>query len=118
MAGNELDPPFYLLLAQSQLPVQPASAPVPTTLCHPVIQYHFADDPVHAILPASDAETVIILDFNPAAQTPVAQSLRKTLAVSSVKVMEAPGAAVAAKDEPKRNNKMYIVETVATADEE
>jgi len=48
----------------------------------------------------------------------VALSLRKNLAVTSVKVTDAPGAGVAAREgEPKRNDKMYIIETITTSDD-
>lgn len=118
MGSNELEPPFYVLVAHTQLPSYSVAGPGPTTLSHPTIQYHFADDPSHAILPSSDAETVIVLDYTSPAATPVAESLRKALAVTGVKMSEAPGTAVGTKDgDLKRNNKMYVVETMSLSEE-
>ncbi|TDL28681.1 hypothetical protein BD410DRAFT_781205 [Rickenella mellea] len=95
--------PYYILLSQ------PSSS-----LVHPAIQYHFADDPPISLLPSSPGETVLVLDYDPSSSNPpAAQSLSTNTAVTSVKVTDAPGAAVAKEGEPKRNDKMFIIETIA-----
>lgn len=110
--SDEIEPPYYVLLSQTRLPGH-AIAPGPTSFIHPVIEYHFADDPPHILLPNSPSESVIILDYD-GSSTPIAQSLHKSLAVNAVKVSEAPGAAVAAvrEGQSNRNDKMYVIEII------
>ncbi|KAJ6534418.1 hypothetical protein B0H10DRAFT_2246920 [Mycena sp. CBHHK59/15] len=87
-----MDPPFYILCARTSL-----AAPTPApALVHPAIQYHYADDPPLALLPIPQST------FSPA------------VAVTALRIEEAPGAAADAV--PRRNDRMYIVETTAAAD--
>ncbi|KIK71202.1 hypothetical protein GYMLUDRAFT_132526, partial [Collybiopsis luxurians FD-317 M1] len=92
-------PPYYILFS-----TQPASS---STLGHPTIQYHYADDSPLALLPQHPDEHVLLLDYDPNSQKPIVTSTSRTLAVTGVKIGEAPGAAVA---EDKRNDRMYIIE--------
>ncbi|KAI0639328.1 hypothetical protein C8Q77DRAFT_1152311 [Trametes polyzona] len=107
---TSLYPPYYLLVSHSQPLSDPAVAPS-TSLSHPVIEYHYADDAPNSLLPQFPGEHVLVLDYDPARPaSPVVQSLSPDLAVSAVKVADAPGAAVAG--EPAlRNNSMYLIET-------
>ncbi|KAI0669977.1 hypothetical protein C8Q78DRAFT_157696 [Trametes maxima] len=104
------DPPYYVLIAHSQALSNPA-APPSSSLSHPVIEYHYADDPPASLLPQYPGEHVLVLDYDPArSASPTAKSLSPDLAVSAVKVADAPGAAVAG--EPAlRNNSIYVIES-------
>ncbi|KAH9944450.1 uncharacterized protein BXZ73DRAFT_73963 [Epithele typhae] len=101
-------PAYYVLVAQTNAlnPVTAAS----TTLGHPAIEYHYADDSPAALLPQFPGEHVLVLDYDSARPGPPAvKSLSQDLIVSSLKVSDAPGAAVAG--EPAlRNNNIYVVE--------
>ncbi|KAI0735247.1 hypothetical protein C8Q76DRAFT_791816 [Earliella scabrosa] len=110
-ASPSTDPPYYLLVAHSQS-LLTASAPASTSLSHPLIEYHYADDPPDSLLPKQPGEHVLVLDYDPARPgPPTVKSLSPDLVVSAVKVTDAPGAAVAG--EPAlRNNSMYIIETM------
>lgn len=100
------EPPFYLL-------TQPTSSQGIANFNHPFIEYHFADDHPSALLPTSDAENVIIVDYEDIDSSPVVQSLHPNLAIAGVKVT-APGPAPPLRDgEPKRNDRMYIIETLS-----
>ena len=105
------DPPYYVLIAHSQS-LNISSVPASSSLSHPVIEYHFADDPAQSLLPQYPGEHVLVLDYDPARPgTPTVKSLSADLVVSAVKVADAPGAAVAG--EPAlRNNNMYVIETM------
>ncbi|KAJ6627219.1 hypothetical protein B0H10DRAFT_2210610 [Mycena sp. CBHHK59/15] len=104
-----MDPPFYILCARTSL-----AAPTPApALVHPAIQYHYADDPPLALLP-HPAEHVLVLDFRPPAPAPTVHSFSPAVAVTALRIEEAPGAAADAV--PRRNDRMYIVETTAAAD--
>ncbi|KAJ7139834.1 hypothetical protein C8R44DRAFT_867935 [Mycena epipterygia] len=99
-----MHPPFYILCAR------PA-------LVHPVIQHHYADDSPVALIPHGQ-EHVLVLDYDPNGPAPpTVQSISPSVAVTGLRVEEAPGAAAAAADEgdPARNDRMYIVETTTTA---
>ncbi|KAJ3801648.1 hypothetical protein GGU11DRAFT_813900 [Lentinula aff. detonsa] len=92
-----MDPPYYILFS-----TQPASS---SSLGHPTIQYQYADDSPLALLPQHPDEHVLLLDYD---QTlPTVNSTSRTLAVTGIKVEEAPGAAVA---ENRHNDRMYIIE--------
>lgn len=105
------DPPYYVLISHSQSLASPA--PASSSLCHPIIEYHYADDPPASLLPQHPAEHVLVLDYEPAQSglaAPTVKSLSPALIVSALKVTDAPGAAVAG--EPAlRNNSMYVIET-------
>src|SRR5262245_34815272 len=102
-------PPYYILVSQSPLPPHIPGAPS-AALSHPIIQYYYADDSPLSLLPQSVDDHVVILDYHPAAPTPTAKSISRNLAVTGLKVAEAPGAA-AADDDLKKNDRMYILET-------
>ncbi|RPD63017.1 hypothetical protein L227DRAFT_651302 [Lentinus tigrinus ALCF2SS1-6] len=110
-ASPSTGPPYYLLIAHSQSLNNP-SVPASTSLSHPVIEYHYADDPANTLLPRYPGEHVLVLDYDPARPgTPTVKSLSADLVISAVKVADAPGAAVAG--EPAlRNNNMYVIETM------
>ena len=97
---------MYLLL-------QPQSTSTPANFIHPTIEYHFADDPSSALLPTSEKENVIILDYQGPDSTPIAQSLHPELAISGVRVADTPGSSSAPRDSDMvQNNMIYIVEIV------
>ena len=110
-------PPHYVLVSQTPL-VSTSTAPGPSfkSFSHPVIEYHYADDLPHALLPRSTQEHVLVLDYDSAsASQPVAQSLSTDLAVLDVKVTDAPAASSVTDDAPipRRNGKIYVIETTA-----
>ncbi|KAA1468658.1 hypothetical protein DENSPDRAFT_834050 [Dentipellis sp. KUC8613] len=104
--------PYYILVSHS---CQNPNAPTPT-LTHPTIQYHYADDmPLH-ILPTSRDEQVLVLDRDPLhPEFPRGQSITGNIAVTGVKVTDAPG--VGADDDPEYSNRMFILETTKLCDE-
>jgi hypothetical protein len=117
--GNVTDlgmmaPPYYILVSQSSLPPHASGAPS-AALSHPIIQYYYADDSPLSLLPQSVDDHVVILDYHPTAPTPAAKSISRNLAVTGLKVAEAPGAA-AAEDDLKKNDRMYILETTTGED--
>lgn len=105
-------PPYYVLVSQPPvLAEQSAPTASYTTFSHPTVEYHYADDLPHALLPRSPGEHVLVLDYDPyGASCPVAQSLSTDLAVTGVKVTEAPGAATV-EDDGLRNKQIYVLET-------
>lgn len=105
-------PPFYILVAHSAHTTT-SSAPT-TTLSHPVIEYHYANEgSPHDLLPRTPGEQVLVLDYDPSQITNIfSRSVAGNTAVTGVKVTDAPGAGGADVD-PSRNNKMYIIETMA-----
>ncbi|KAJ3790241.1 hypothetical protein GGU10DRAFT_178497 [Lentinula aff. detonsa] len=94
-----MDPPYYILFS-----TQPASS---SSLGHPTIQYQYADDSPLALLPQHPDEHVLLLDYDQTSPVPTVNSTSRTLAVTGIKVEEAPGAAVA---ENRHNDRMYIIE--------
>jgi hypothetical protein len=114
-------PPFYILLSHST--VRDDETPSSTslkTLGHPIIQYHYADDSPLALVPQNPDEHVLVLDYDPSStpsNVPTVKSISRTMAVTGVKVSEAPGAAAAHEElKIKRNDKMYILETWSTTE--
>ncbi|KAI0094688.1 hypothetical protein BDY19DRAFT_36437 [Irpex rosettiformis] len=106
---STLEPPSYVLI--SHCLTSPSVAGPSTTLSHATIEYHYADDSPHDLLPRTPGEHVLVLDYDPAqVPLPTAQSLSPDLAVQGVKVADAPGAGVTP-DEGPRNNKIYVIET-------
>ncbi|KAH9946690.1 hypothetical protein B0H21DRAFT_822605 [Amylocystis lapponica] len=115
MASGDEAPPYYILISHNAL----LSSPVPasTSLSHPIIEYHYADDSPHSLLPQFPGEHVLVLDcHSPNRPLLTVQSLSTELAATGVKVSDAPGAGVA-DDEPNRNDKMYILETTTLPEE-
>ncbi|KAL5535347.1 hypothetical protein ACEPAF_3441 [Sanghuangporus sanghuang] len=108
-ASAKHEPPLYLLTQ----PLASSSAQSAANFAHPVIEYQFGDDPPSNLLPKSDAETVVIVDYENNDAAPVARSLNRELAVAGVKVTPAPGVGAAGEGETRRNDTMYIIETLA-----
>lgn len=110
-------PPYYVLVSQAPLQTTPSAAgPSFKSFGHPTIEYHYADDLPHALLPQSAQEHVLVLDYDPTNVTPPrAQSLSTELAVVGVQVADAPAASSTADDSPnpKKNSKIYVIETTA-----
>jgi hypothetical protein len=98
-----MNPPHYILFASNS-----ASS---TSLGHPAIQYHYADDSPLSLLPKYPDEHVLLLDYDPnSASSPSVVSTSRDMAVTAVRVQEAPGAAAG---EEKHNDRMYIIETIS-----
>lgn len=113
-------PPYYVLVSQAAPPAGSQSVGgVYKSFSHPIIQYHYADDHPHALLPQSPNEHVLVLDYDHSdLALPVAQSLSTELAVVGVRVTDAPATATATEDNTAfRNNKMYVIETTAVPPE-
>ncbi|KAG7099396.1 hypothetical protein E1B28_001249 [Marasmius oreades] len=107
-SGSGNSPPYYILFTQS------SSSSLSNTLGHPTIQYHYADDSPLNLLPQSPDEHVLLLDHGPSSPAqPAVASTSKSMAITSLKITEAPGAAAA---EEKHNDKMYIIETTSSVD--
>ncbi|KAI0932294.1 hypothetical protein AcW2_000966 [Taiwanofungus camphoratus] len=110
------EPPYYILVSYNPLLID-TPAPASTSLGHPVIEYHYADDSPHSLLPQFPGEHVLVLDFDPTKNTfPIAKSLSKELAVTGLKVSNAPGTGIA-EEELHRNNKMHVLETTTVPEE-
>lgn len=114
-------PPYYILVSHSNLSNNITASGVgtsSTSLGHPIIQYHYADDSPLSLLPQTQDEHVLVLDYDGSRTLPTIKSTSSRLALTGIKVSEAPGAA-AAHDELKinRNDKMYILETCATMED-
>jgi hypothetical protein len=125
--ASTVEPPHYILVSHSNISnnaTAPGVGPSSTSLGHPVVQYHYADDSPLSLLPKTPDEHVLILDYDDfrtgtgMGMVPIIKSISSNLAITSVKVSEAPGAA-AAHDELqiKRNDKMYILETCTTKED-
>lgn len=110
------EPPFYILISHTPV-LTNQLAPVPTTLIHPVIEYHYADDSPRSLLPQHPDEHVLVLDYDPSkGPIPTVKSLSKDLAITGVKITDAPGAG-AIEDEPTRNRNMHVLETMTSPEE-
>jgi hypothetical protein len=82
-----------------------------TALDHPKIEYHYADSTPLALLPRSEEEQVVVLDFDPVTRTIThAQSLSRALAVAHVKVADAPGAH-AQEEAQEKDPRVFVIET-------
>nr|VWO96672.1 Carrier domain-containing protein [Ganoderma boninense] len=93
-AAAPTGPPYYVLISHSQC-LNSASVPTSTSLSHPVIEYHYADDAPASLLPQHAGEHVLVLDYDPGQSgAPIVKSLSPHLLVSALKVADAPGAAV------------------------
>lgn len=110
MTSGEL--PYYIFVSNSSLLSATQAAPS-SLLLHPSIQYHYQDDSPLELLPRSEDEHVLVLDYDPAGLSqPSAKSTSSNIAVTSLKVTDAPGAAASSSDElPSKNDKMYIIHT-------
>jgi hypothetical protein len=113
-------PPYFILVSQSDLNSSTQSQPpISTTLSHPTIQYHYQDDSPSLLFPRSPDEQVLLLHYDPTRPSPqpVAKSISPSVAVTGVKVADAPGAA-AEGGENVSNDEMFILETTITAGED
>ena len=63
MTSSCAGPPCYILVSHSPATGSPSTATT-STLSHPEIEYHYADDSPHAFLPQYPGEHVVVLDFN------------------------------------------------------
>jgi len=110
MTSGEL--PYYIFVSNSSLLSTTQGAPS-SLLLHPGIQYHYQDDSPLELLPRSEDEHILVLDYDPTGLgQPSARSISSNIAVASLKVTEAPGAAASGSDElPSKNDKMYIIHT-------
>ncbi|EIN13523.1 hypothetical protein PUNSTDRAFT_41077 [Punctularia strigosozonata HHB-11173 SS5] len=109
MASNG-QPPCYILVSHPTAPAAGSSATV-SSFSHPAIEYNYADDSPMMLLPRHPDEQVLILDYDPADPiNPGVKSISSSLAVTGVKVADAPGAG-----EAQENDKMYIIETTQAA---
>lgn len=103
-------PPYYILVSHSSIASPSIGAPS-NTLGHPTIQYQYTDDSPLVLWPQQPNEHVLVLDYDPdTTNPPTVQSISKALAVTHLKVEEAPGAAAANENDAK-NDRMYIIET-------
>lgn len=114
--GLEMDQqdkvPYYVLVSPSSQ-TQPSAATGSTTpvLNHPVLQYHYANDSPLSLLPRSQNEHVLVVDYDPLTpQCARAQSISGSSAVTGIKVTEAPGAGSAEGFAGWCNN-MFVLET-------
>lgn len=110
MASAEL--PYYIFVSNSSLLSTTQAAPS-SLLLHPSIQYHYQDDSPLELLPKSEDEYILVLDYDPTGLVqPSAKSTSSSIAVTSLKVTDAPGAAATGSDElPSKNDKMYVIHT-------
>ncbi|EJF66629.1 hypothetical protein BD309DRAFT_949702 [Dichomitus squalens] len=111
-ASASTDPPYYVLISHSQSLNIP-SVPTSTSLSHPVIEYHYADDAPISLLPQYPGEHVLVLDYDPGRPgTPTVKSLSPDLVVSALKVADPPGASVAGEPAITNNSNIYVIETI------
>ncbi|GJJ08969.1 hypothetical protein Clacol_003190 [Clathrus columnatus] len=106
-------PPQYILLSHSNASSSSTTNQIntPPTLSHPIIQYYFRDDPPISLDTSNNAH-VLVMDYDPASPDSVyVQSLSSTLAVTSLRITDAPGAAN--DDDEHKNNNMYVIDTVS-----
>lgn len=96
-------PPYYILVGQAN-----ASTSSNRTLLHPTIHYSFSDDSPLTILPRSDQEHVLVLDYKPG-QLVTAKSISGSVIATGVSV--AP-----ALDEGSLNEQMYTIETTTSSE--
>ncbi|KZT74694.1 hypothetical protein DAEQUDRAFT_719874 [Daedalea quercina L-15889] len=101
-------PPYYILVSHSN-PLATTSA----TLSHPVIEYHYADDSPHSLLPQFPGERILVIDYDPNRNTPpTAKSLSTDMSVTNVQVTAAAGAGGVDEE-----HKMYVLETTSIPEE-
>ena len=102
--SQKYDIPYYVLLQQSS-----SSSASPANFVHPVIEYHFADDPPSVLVPSTESESIIIVDYPGENGVLEAHSLHSSFAVSGVRVADAPGSS--GEGETRWDNKIYVIET-------
>lgn len=100
MSAPVPNPPYYVLAA-----VASPTAPAPS-FAHPIIHYQYADDELPP-LAGLTAQNTLIMDFDRANPShTVVHSLNPSLAVTGLRVSDAPGAPPDAK--------MYVIDLVST----
>ncbi|THH31783.1 hypothetical protein EUX98_g2385 [Antrodiella citrinella] len=110
-----IHPPYYILVSHT-LQLNSLIPPPPTSFSHPIIEYHYADDSPHNLLPRSEGELVLVLDHSPTDGADFsARSLTREMAVTGLKVSEAPGAGVV--DDGVKDHNMYVLETTVLSEE-
>src|SRR5689334_9290703 len=114
--SNPTLPPHYILVSQSQLPSTSHDTSGPSSLCastlvHPIIHYHYADDPPLSLLPSAE-QTYLIMDWDPSlpdnGMAPAVRSISEDTAVVGLKVSESAG-----EDDGRLNSSMYVLETIS-----
>lgn len=113
---SAVDPPYFILVSHSPVPSSTLSASSPATFSHPTIEYHYADDSPHDLLPKYPGEHVLVIDHSPVHGTTAVHSLSAEIAVTGLKVTDAPGASVA-ENGASKNDRMYVLETIAMPEE-
>jgi hypothetical protein len=105
--------PHYVLVSSSSRTRSATTAGSANTavLGHPILQYHYANDSPLSLLPKSNDEHVLVLDYDPLNPALTrAQSVSGSSAVIGIKVTDAPGAGPAEGD-AGWSNKMFVLET-------
>lgn len=116
MAPEQDKPPYYIFISNSSLLATQTSAPS-SLLSHPNIQYHYLDDSPLSLLPQSPDEQVLVLDYDPANVTATSvKSTSSSIAVTGIKVTDAPGAGVVDDVETNKNDKMYVIQVSSIAE--
>jgi hypothetical protein len=95
-------PPYYVFVA-----VNNTSTSQPTSLRHPRIQYHYADDSPLSLLPEHPDEHVLLLDAGIASATATVHSISPELITTGLKIEDAPAASTL---DATDGSRMYIVE--------
>lgn len=116
MAPELEKPPYYIFVSNSSLLANQASSPS-SLLSHPNIEYHYLDDSPLTLLPQSPDEHVLVLDYDPAnISAPTVKSTSSGVAVTGIKVTDAPGAGVVEDEETNKNDKMYVIQVSTIAE--
>ena len=118
-SAPESFPPHYIFVSQGNLPAAGGagqSALTAPMLTFPIIHYHYADDPPLSLIPSKDRDNQphIILDYDPASGQPaVVRSVSEGLAVTGIKVTDAPGVIKGVATD--KNPSMFVIEAVSTS---
>jgi hypothetical protein len=105
--------PHYVLVSSSSRIRSAAAVGSANTavLGHPILQYHYANDSPLSLLPKSNDEQILVLDYDPLNPALTrAQSISGSSAVTDIKVTDAPGAG-SAEEDAGWSNKMFVLET-------
>jgi hypothetical protein len=108
MEQQHKDPHYVLVSSSSRSAAGSATTAI---LGHPILQYHYANDSPLSLLPKSNDEQVLVLDYDPLNPALTrAQSISGISAVTGIKVTDAPGAG-SAEGDAGWSNKMFVLET-------
>lgn len=115
--AHELEkPPYYIFISNNSLLANQSSSPS-SLLSHPNIEYHYLDDSPLTLLPQSSDEHVLVLDYDPAnPSAPIVKSTSSGVAVTGIRVTDAPGAGVVEDEETNKNDKMYVIQVSTIAE--